>query len=292
MERKESSMEVQEQNLNGGQVEEQKDVKMEDKTDVEMEEKEKEEKKEEEKEEKEEKKEEEKEEKKELKQGEEETPEGNIIEVGGKRRRSNPREKKEKEEGDEEGEGEGKGKKYKVGLLGMYAGFEYQGLQMNPGAHTIEEVLHKALISAGCVGYDNQCLFICFLLLFVCLFICLFVCLFIYLLVLGCNCCWWWLFSNFPTSATPKNCLAKVCKNRQRLLALPFSLFLSPFPSFSSFLFFPPSPPLLPPSPHLLLTKIQESPLLEMLSLAKFSFKTNHPSPKQEKKSTLFFPIM
>jgi len=96
-----------------------------------------------------------KEEKKEEKKEEGNKEETNIIEVGGKRRRGNPREKKEGE-GEGEGEGEEKGKKYKVGLLVMYAGFEYQGLQMNPGAHTVEAVLHKALISAGCISYDNQ----------------------------------------------------------------------------------------------------------------------------------------
>lgn len=60
---------------------------------------------------------------------------------------------KEGKEGDPKSERE---KKVKVALILMYLGFDYQGLQFNPGAHTIEAELHQALIKAGCVGEDNQ----------------------------------------------------------------------------------------------------------------------------------------
>ena len=76
---------------------------------------------------------------------------GQDMEVDLKEKKEN-----EKEENDEEEGEEGRPKKIKVGLLVEYAGFEYQGLQLNPGAKTIEKELHQALIKSGCIEEVNQ----------------------------------------------------------------------------------------------------------------------------------------
>jgi hypothetical protein len=49
-----------------------------------------------------------------------------------------------------------KRRKKKVALLFGYVGAGYQGLQMNPGAHTIEEDLERALHEEGAISDANH----------------------------------------------------------------------------------------------------------------------------------------
>ena len=67
-----------------------------------------------------------------------------------------PLEKEVKNEEENKNETHKKVKKIKIGLFLSYSGFEYQGLQMNPGTYTIEGVIHQALIRAGCISEANQ----------------------------------------------------------------------------------------------------------------------------------------
>jgi len=53
------------------------------------------------------------------------------------------------EEEDDEEPGDGiKRKKVKVAVIFGYLGTKYQGLQLNPGAHTVELVLERAMVEA------------------------------------------------------------------------------------------------------------------------------------------------
>lgn len=56
--------------------------------------------------------------------------------------------------GGEEQHGQLGGKK-KVALVVGYCGTDFQGMQMNPGAASIEAELEKALYEAGCIKGAN-----------------------------------------------------------------------------------------------------------------------------------------
>jgi len=57
---------------------------------------------------------------------------------------------------DNEEEGGDKRKKVKVALIFGYLGSNYQGLQINPGAHTVEKVLEEAIVKVGGISHSNS----------------------------------------------------------------------------------------------------------------------------------------
>eukprot|EP00656_Telonema_subtile_P044060 TRINITY_DN50365_c0_g1_i2.p1 TRINITY_DN50365_c0_g1~~TRINITY_DN50365_c0_g1_i2.p1 ORF type:complete len:424 (-),score=103.65 TRINITY_DN50365_c0_g1_i2:322-1593(-) len=59
----------------------------------------------------------------------------------------------DEDSGNEDGE---KAPKRKVAILFGYIGSAYQGLQINPGANSVELHLEKALVAAGCVSKANS----------------------------------------------------------------------------------------------------------------------------------------
>lgn len=62
----------------------------------------------------------------------------------------------EEMDSDVEEEGEGKAAKHRFAVVFGYVGANYQGLQKNPGAHTIEDELETAIFKAGLIEPENH----------------------------------------------------------------------------------------------------------------------------------------